>query len=175
MCQRERKREREREFNNENNKCKSESEFIEKSYIRARACPRKHTLPVVIHAICVSDFLPFRGQIFFPRVTVNTDHSSLPRASFFHAHFKIKREKSKRERERERSRRNSLSSWGAVSRPSSGIEMATTPRINSSDILNEGIRRPLVNATRDEKWTDGFVSINTEDTERRCLRNTCLE
>jgi len=102
VCQRERKREREREFNNENNKCKSESEFIEKSYIRARACPRKHTLPVVIHAICVSDFLPFRGQIFFPRVTVNTDHSSLPRASFFHAHFKIKREKSKRERERER-------------------------------------------------------------------------
>ena len=100
MCQRERKREREREFNNENNKCKSESEFIEKSYIRARACPRKHTLPVVIHAICVSDFLPFRGQIFFPRVTVNTDHSSLPRASFFHAHFKIKREKSKRERDR---------------------------------------------------------------------------
>lgn len=141
-----------------------------------RACPRKHTLPVVvIHAICVSDFLPFRGQIFFPRVTVNTDHSSLPRASFFHAHFKIKREKSKRERERERSRRTSLSPWGAVSRLSSGIEMATTPRINSSDILNEGIRRPLVNATRDEKWTDGFVSINTEDTERRCLRNTCLE
>jgi hypothetical protein len=66
VCVSERGREREREFNNESKKCKSESEFIEKSYIR----PRKRTLPVVIHAICVSDFLPFRGQIFFPRVTV---------------------------------------------------------------------------------------------------------
>ena len=49
--EKEREKEREREFNNESKKCKSESEFIEKSYVRAHACPRKHTLPVVIHAI----------------------------------------------------------------------------------------------------------------------------
>ena len=66
VCVSERKREREREFNNENNKCKSESEFIEKSYIYARANAR-----FLRNAIFVfSDFLPFRGQIFFLRVTV---------------------------------------------------------------------------------------------------------
>jgi hypothetical protein len=41
VCVSERGREREREFNNESKKCKSESEFIEKSYIYAR----KRTLP----------------------------------------------------------------------------------------------------------------------------------
>jgi hypothetical protein len=66
VCVRERKREREREFNNESKKCKSESEFIEKSYIYAR----KRTLPKKRHLCVFSDFLPFRGQIFFPRVTV---------------------------------------------------------------------------------------------------------
>jgi len=66
VCVSERKREREREFNNESKKCKSESEFIEKSYIYTRANAR-----FLRNAIFVfSDFLPFRGQIFFLRVTV---------------------------------------------------------------------------------------------------------
>ena len=66
VSERGREREREREFNNESKKCKSESEFIEKSYIYARANAR-----FLRNAIFVfSDFLPFRGQIFFLRVTV---------------------------------------------------------------------------------------------------------
>jgi len=127
--------------------------------------------------VCLVIFCPVAGRFFSRESNCLIQISPHSRAllSFARVLKPNARRVKERERERERSHRNSLSSWGAVSRPSSGIEMATTPRINSSDILNEGIRRPLVNATRDEKWTDGFVSINTEDTERRCLRNTCLE